>query len=190
MHANVRAWFFFVGTSIESAYTFGFGLLVSVSDVSASTPNAIFFHSTPANDGSYWHFYLNLSTVFPYKLFSIRLAGVVYLSTFIRSLFKYVSIGHESLDFEFFFVMSIVCVCTLLPLTIFSFNIVVSLQLDGTFFCRYFVYAFGECRTFISLLLICVLYGSRLLFPPVWLLMWLCQLLGFLRMLLFFLAQI
>lgn len=64
-------------------------------------------------------FYLNFSTAFPYNDFFPLSSyshcdgdGVVYLSTFIRSLFKYVSIGHESLDFTgfFFSITFILCV--------------------------------------------------------------------------------
>lgn len=42
-----------------------------------------------------------------------------------------------------------------------------------------FVQSGNVTHACILLLLICVLFRSRLLFPPVWLLMWLCQLLRF-----------
>lgn len=48
-----------------------------------------------------------------------------------------------------------------------------------------FVQLGNVALTCILLLLICVLLRSRLLFSPVWLLMWLCQLLDFLQMFFF-----
>lgn len=136
-------------------------------DVSVYRHQMHFFYSTPTTavvvvfvDGSYWHFYLHL--FFPHDFFFGHLCSrFVYLSTFIRSDCSNMCRLAMILWICFFLVHPL---CVLfLPLTIFSFIILLSLWV---FWWHNFFSYFDWCaswemsheHTNILLLLICVLY--------------------------------
>lgn len=157
-------------------------------DVSVYRHQMHFFYSTPTTavvvvvvDGSYWHFYLHLNCFSLTIFFSATcVAGIVYLSTFIRSDCSNMCRLAMILWICFFSCPSIVCTFFTAN-NIFIYNIVVSLRIlmAQFFFLFWLVRKLGNvarAHKHFAFINLCTL-RSRLLFPPVWSLMWLCQLL-------------
>lgn len=127
-----------VGSSMHC--TFRYGTLVSVSDVSATEllPNAIFVcvyvqiaHRMLLIYRSYWHFYWNLYSFSQWEFFVLLAVTSLFIH---RHSFVHCAIDHDSSKKNFVTSM----VCTLLPPTIFSFNILLSL-LSHFFLIRFFL---------------------------------------------------